>query len=181
MRLHFEKKGSGNEYVMLFPGALGSSSTDFLPQMEKFNSSDFTLFAWDPPGYGKSRPPHRPWPDKYFQKDADSAVSLMKAIDPDKKWNLLGWSDGGITSLIVAGNHPEIVRKLVVWGANAYVTAKDIMLYEKVRDVTAWSDRMRKPYEDVYGVEYFKMEWNNWKVIQILNKLLTICKNTSSN
>ncbi|CAD5115809.1 DgyrCDS4751 [Dimorphilus gyrociliatus] len=162
MRLHYERKGNGNEFIMLFPGALGSTRTDFLPQLEKFNDKDFTLFAWDPPGYGKSRPPHRPWPTKFFQKDADTAVALMKALNPDKKWNLLGWSDGGITGLIVAGNHPEIVRKLVVWGSNAYVTAQDIMAYEKVRDVNAWSEKMRKPYEDVYGEDYFRTEWSNW-------------------
>ena len=42
----------------------------------------------------------------------------------------MGWSDGGITALIMAGRNPQNVSKLVVWGANSFVTEDDIKLYE---------------------------------------------------
>ena len=46
------------------------------------------------------------------------------------KCSLLGWSDGGNTALIMAAKYPQLVDKLVVWGANAYFTDEDIEAYE---------------------------------------------------
>ena len=46
-----------------------------------------------------------------------------------KKVSLLGWSDGGITALIAAARYPSYVSKMVVWGANAYVTEQDTEIY----------------------------------------------------
>lgn len=31
-----------------------------------------------------------------------------------------------------------------------------------VRDLDKWSPRMRAPFEEVYGKEYFKSQWNQW-------------------
>jgi valacyclovir hydrolase len=46
------------------------------------------------------------------------------------KFSILGWSDGGITGLILAALFPNSVQKLVVWGGNAYVTQKDLDIYK---------------------------------------------------
>lgn len=43
---------------------------------------------------------------------------------------MLGWSDGGITALIAAAKYPSYIRKMVIWGANAYVTDEDEMIYQ---------------------------------------------------
>jgi len=42
----------------------------------------------------------------------------------------MGWSDGGIAGMIAAARYPEIVDKLVIWGANAYITKTDMEGYE---------------------------------------------------
>lgn len=47
-----------------------------------------------------------------------------------KKYSLVGWSDGGIVSLIAAAKYPEEVQKLVVWGSASYVIAEEIEIYE---------------------------------------------------
>lgn len=78
------------------------------------------------------------------------------------KYSLLGWSDGGITALIAASKAVDQVDKLVVWGSNAYVTEKDIELYEKIRDVEKWSPRMRQPFIELYGEKYFAETWSAW-------------------
>lgn len=78
------------------------------------------------------------------------------------KYSLLGWSDGGITALIAASKAVEQVDKLIIWGSNAYVTEKDIELYEKIRDVEKWSPRMRQPFIELYGEKYFAETWNAW-------------------
>lgn len=75
---------------------------------------------------------------------------------------MLGWSDGGNTALIAASKAVDQVEKLVVWGSNAYVTEKDLELYEKIRDVQKWSPRMRQPYVELYGEKYFSETWSAW-------------------
>lgn len=45
------------------------------------------------------------------------------------KFSLLGWSDGGITALIAAAKNPDKIKKMVVWGSNAFVSQQDLQLY----------------------------------------------------
>lgn len=49
-----------------------------------------------------------------------------------KKFSLLGWSDGGITALIAAARYPNLIHKMVVWGANSSVKEEDVKLYNGV-------------------------------------------------
>lgn len=108
---------------------LGTIWTDFKPQVENLDANKLTIVAWDPPGYGKSRPPNRTFSDDFFQRDATYAHGLMKALGYTK-FSLIGWSDGGITSLLLASTYPESVRKMVVLGANAYVHPSEIKILE---------------------------------------------------
>lgn len=36
------------------------------------------------------------------------------------------------------------------------------LIYLDIRDLSKWSERMRKPMEDLYGKEYFESLWNQW-------------------
>ncbi|XP_029004935.1 valacyclovir hydrolase isoform X1 [Betta splendens] len=159
--LYFEQTGRGGHAVLLLPGALGSTKTDFGPQLQSLNRELFTVVGWDPRGYGRSRPPHRDFPTDFFERDAKDAVDLMKTLG-FSGFSLLGWSDGGITALIAAARNPRLIRKMVIWGANAFVSQQDLQLYEAVRDVSRWSARMRQPMEDVYGAEAFAKTWEAW-------------------
>lgn len=166
-RIHYEMVGTGNNFVFLMPGALGSSRTDFNPQLEGLDHKKWTIIAWDPPGYGYSRPPERTFPVDFFRRDAECAARLIEKVLPSggdgvREVSVVGWSDGGITALIMTAMHPEIVRRLVVFGTNAYVTSDDLKLYEAIRDVATWSPRMRAPMEQLYGSEYFGSLWSMW-------------------
>lgn len=72
------KTGNGSHPVLCFPGALGTIWSDFKPQVEGLNKDKFTVVAWDPPGYGKSRPPDRKFPLDFYEKDADAAAQFME-------------------------------------------------------------------------------------------------------
>ncbi|KAJ8395430.1 hypothetical protein AAFF_G00031640 [Aldrovandia affinis] len=159
--LFYQQTGTGQHAVLLLPGALGSGQTDFGPQLESLNKERFTVVSWDPRGYGNSRPPQRDFPQDFFDRDAKDATDLMLALK-FKRFSLLGWSDGGITALIAAARNPSLVNKLVVWGSNAFVSEQDIKIYNAIRDVSAWSARMRKPMEDVYGAQDFSTIWGGW-------------------
>ncbi|XP_069047011.1 valacyclovir hydrolase [Lepisosteus oculatus] len=161
VELHYRQTGHGGHAALLLPGSLGSGQTDFGPQLRSLNKERFTIVAWDPRGYGLSRPPKRDFPLDFFDRDAKDAVGLMKALN-FKTFSLLGWSDGGITALIAAAKFPTAVRKLVVWGANAFVSEEDLNIYNALRDVSAWSERMRAPMRELYGDEYFAQTWQAW-------------------
>ena len=63
----------------------GSSLTDFGPQLKSLAGPDLTLVAWDPPGYGQSRPPGRQFGPGFYREDALTAAALMQVT-------VEGWS-----------------------------------------------------------------------------------------
>ncbi|XP_060228600.1 valacyclovir hydrolase isoform X2 [Meriones unguiculatus] len=161
VNLHYHRVGEGEHALLLLPGMLGTGKTDFAPQLQNLNKQRFTVVAWDPRGYGYSRPPDRDFPRDFFERDAKDAVDLMKALQ-FKQISLLGWSDGGITALIAAAKYPSYIRKMVIWGANAYVTEEDSRIYQGIRDVSKWSEKARKPLEALYGYDYFAKTCEKW-------------------
>nr|XP_036866862.1 valacyclovir hydrolase [Manis javanica] len=161
VHLHYQQTGEGEHAVLLLPGMLGSGETDFGPQIKNLNKKLFTVVAWDPRGYGHSRPPDRDFPVDFFERDAKDAIDLMKTLK-FKKVSLLGWSDGGITALIAAAKYPSYISKMVICGANAYVTDEDEKIYQGIRDVSKWSERTRKPLETLYGYDYLAKICEKW-------------------
>ncbi|XP_026666872.1 uncharacterized protein LOC108633103 [Ceratina calcarata] len=163
--------GTGEHPVLLLPGAAGSIWTDFKPQIEGLSREKFTVVAWDPPGYGKSRPPDRTFPDDFFQRDADWACNLMKTLG-HSKFSLIGWSDGAITSLMIAAMFPGNIRKMIAVAGNAYITPEEVDIYKKFRDIDSWSEKMRAPMIAIYGEEYFRKIWTGWvdSVLRIYEK-----------
>ena len=140
--INFCTSGSGSRVVLLLPGALGTGRTDFTPQLESLNSSGkLTLIAWDPPGYGKSRPPNRTFPNNFFERDAKVALNFMKSLGHERyalslllriqtivcnclydisRFSIVGWSDGGITALFMAAMFVDNIEKMIAHAANAY-------------------------------------------------------------
>ena len=162
-QIYYERRGAGAHPILCMPGALGSTATDFPPQMEHFGSrNDFTIVGYDPRGYGKSRPSARQFSvdPLVYEADADDAVSVMRDLGFDR-FSLLGWSDGGVSAIIAAAKYPKHMRKLVVWGANAFVGDEDVRLVKPTRDLSNWSARMKRQMEDVYGAEFPQL-WFDW-------------------
>lgn len=97
-----------------------------------------------------------------------------------KKYSLIGWSDGGISSMIAAAKYPDEVQKLVVWGSSAYVLPEEIEIYEslyghhsfkalfpawsilEIRNIDNWSKRMSEPLIAMYGRDGFQEMWSGW-------------------
>lgn len=164
-QLHYQMRGNGSHAILCIPGALGTALTDFLPQLEYFGreGSGFTIIGMDPLGYGASRPPEREFvvkPDHFLKIDALDGHTLMQKLSFNK-FSVLGWSDGGVSAIILAALFPELVQTLIIWGSNAYVTKDDIELFKKTRDVSNWSQRMRETMERIYG-DSFQSLWSEW-------------------
>ena len=79
VELYYEKVGQGSKVLLCFPGGLGSTRTDFGPQLEQLKES-FIVIAFDPRGYGKSIPPKRDFPLDFYHRDADDAFGLMQQL-----------------------------------------------------------------------------------------------------
>jgi valacyclovir hydrolase len=125
------------------------------------NRNKFTLIAWDPPGYGFSRPPERDYSlgMKLFQSDADLAAALMAKLGYSS-YSVMGWSDGGRTGLLMAISYPSRVDKLVIWGAVHLVTDRQKQVLEAGRNVDLWDDDKLTLFRTAYGNEVQNM-WNN--------------------
>lgn len=108
---------------------LGSIWTDFKPQVAGLDRNKFTIVAWDPPGYGNSRPPNRNFGNDFFYRDASLSHDFMKKIG-FHQFSIIGWSDGGITSLLLASKYPESIKKMIIVGANAYILPEEIETYK---------------------------------------------------
>ena len=83
------------------------------PQIDYF-SQNYTVYAIDTRGHGKSPRGSAPFTIEQFSKDLKCFFETAHI----KSANILGFSDGGNTALTFAANHPELVKKLVICGAN---------------------------------------------------------------
>ncbi|XP_073406228.1 valacyclovir hydrolase isoform X2 [Dendrobates tinctorius] len=93
--LHYQRTGRGDHALLLLPGALGCSQTDFGPQLKFLNKEVFTIIGWDPRGYGLSIPPARDYPPNFFSRDAKDAVDLMQVLQLVIGGNFFSLTIGG--------------------------------------------------------------------------------------
>jgi len=161
VELKYDLVGSGRNVLLLLPGVLGCSYTDFRHQMRGLNTDMFTIVAVDPRGYGGSVPPERDWPAEYHERDADDAAQLMQSIGVEK-YSVLGWGDGGVSAMTLAAGYPDRLHKLVVWGASAYVTDDELLTYAEIRDVSAWKKSVLGNYLQVYDEDYLQRQVDGW-------------------
>ena len=113
IQLHYTRHGSGEPLLLLHGN--GEDSTYFVHQIEEF-SKDFTVYAIDTRGHGKSPKGTAPFTLSQF---ADDLLHFMDSHGLEQP-NILGFSDGGNIALIFALRHPERIRRLIVNGANLF-------------------------------------------------------------
>ena len=184
VELFYDSRGQGESHALVcIPGAMGTTRSDFTPQLDYFGSRDgLQIVAFDPRGYGNSRPPQRQFSGTIFENDAKDVKGLMHAFGITK-FSVLGWSYGAIAGLILASLFSDSVRSLVVWGGIAYVSKEDIECYNKIRDLSKWSKKMLEPLEQEYGREGLHQLWNSW--LDVLEEVYhsggNICKDMLSN
>lgn len=133
----------------------------FSGQMDKLNKDPFTLIAFDPRGYGRSRPPERQWSNDYLLQDAEDVVKLLQKLRVDR-YTLMGWGDGGASAVIAAALYPDRIRRLVIWGVNAEVSREDRPIYDRLQNFDAWDERVRKLFLGTYSEQFVRMQLRNW-------------------
>jgi valacyclovir hydrolase len=117
---------------------------DFGKILETIDKTKFKLVAWDPPGYGYSRPPDREFTKGYLKRDAELASELMEELG-FLRYSILGWSQGGQTGILLAAMFPAKVVTLTTLGASAadFVPAH-IRFYSGAADLGSWPEEKLK-------------------------------------
>ena len=80
-KVWFERLGSGPNVVLLIPGPIGTSWTDFsdlLDSEDELDFDKFTVIAVDPPGQGRSRPPAKQYNVNVYNNDCDAYNEIMQ-------------------------------------------------------------------------------------------------------
>ncbi|RRB06565.1 alpha/beta fold hydrolase [Larkinella rosea] len=109
-RIYYEVYGQGKPVVLLHGGLLGyiDEFSDLITRLSK----EYQVIAVATRGHGKSEVGTKPYTYRLFAEDARAVI---KAVAKDSVI-LIGFSDGAISSYILAVDHPELVRKEVAIG-----------------------------------------------------------------
>ncbi|MEV7673818.1 alpha/beta fold hydrolase [Streptomyces sp. NPDC000963] len=111
VRTWYETEGDGDPLVLLHGGfctneTWGAQRSDL--------ADEYRLFLPERRAHGHT--PDVPGPLSY-QDMADDTVAFLERVVGGPA-HLVGWSDGGVVALLVAAARPDLVRRVVVIGAN---------------------------------------------------------------
>jgi len=127
VRIFAEISGSGAPIVFLH-GGLSYFDSAFVKQLAYF-STFRTVIGIDQRGHG-----HSPDNDQAFsyRQMADDTAALLKMLDVGPV-DVVGHSDGGNVGLLLARHYPQLVRRLVISGANARGDYDGVLAYLRFR------------------------------------------------
>ncbi|MCB2377605.1 alpha/beta hydrolase [Hymenobacter sp. BT635] len=113
VKLYYETYGTGPTLLLLHGN--GGSSQDFKQTIPYF-ARRYRVIALDSRAHGQSVDAGD---SLSFEMLADDCAALLTQQRLDSAY-VLGWSDGGITALVLALRHPGKVKRLAATGANLW-------------------------------------------------------------
>ena len=111
-KLYVEISGNGPPIVFLH-GGLSFFDRSFAHQRDYFSASR-TVIGIDQRGHGHSPDDARPFSYREMAEDTAALLQQLHLGPAD----IVGHSDGGNVALLLARYHPDLVRRVVVSGAN---------------------------------------------------------------
>lgn len=143
LKMYYEVYGSGDLPLVLIHGGGSTIETTFgniLPKLAAFSK----IIAVELQAHGRTSDRDAP---ESFQQDADDVAALLRHLKVEKA-NVLGFSDGGCTTMQLAGRHPELINKIIVVASN-YTRAGMIDGFFEMMD-NASLDNMPAPLKEYY-------------------------------
>jgi pimeloyl-ACP methyl ester carboxylesterase len=114
IKIYYEEYGEGKPLLLLHGNS--SSISLFEKQIPEF-SKQFRVITVDTRGQGKSGEDGKKYTYDLFAEDMNALLDYLHLDSV----NVVGWSDGGNTGLIMAMKYPAKVRRLVTMGANVFI------------------------------------------------------------
>jgi DNA-3-methyladenine glycosylase I len=139
IRMYYEEHGQGPVLVLLHGGA--GNGQQFEHQIPDFERR-FHLIVPDMCAQGRSSDRRAPLS---FHAMAEDVIALMNQLHV-AHFDVMGWSDGGVTGLDIAIHHPDRLRRLVTFGANFApdgLNPTDVA-WNDTATVSAFGDGMRE-------------------------------------
>jgi len=128
LNMYYEIMGTGRPLVLLH-GGMATLDYSFSSVRPWFAKKWLTI-AIEQQGHGHTADIDRPLT---YEQMADDTAALLGRLQV-RKADFLGWSDGGNVALAIAIRHPELVRKLVISGANYTVGGQYPEVVQRIRD-----------------------------------------------
>ncbi len=111
LKMYYEIHGNGNPLVLIHGG--GSTIETTFGNILPLFAEKYKVIAVEMQAHGHSGDRHAP---ETFEQDADDVAALLKQLNISKAY-ILGFSNGGSTTLQIAIRHPEVVNKIVAISA----------------------------------------------------------------
>jgi pimeloyl-ACP methyl ester carboxylesterase len=108
LNLYYEIRGNGNPLVLLHGG--GSTIFSTYGRMVPTLARSHQVIGVELQAHGHTLDIDRPLS---FEQDADDVAGLLNQLQIEKA-DIMGFSNGGTTSLQIAIRHPRVVNKLVL-------------------------------------------------------------------
>lgn len=152
-------RNRGVPVLLLHGGALNSNYFGLL--IPVLVQHGYRVIAMDSRGQGRSARSQGPITYHMMANDVLELLDLLRV----RQVSLVGWSDGGIIGLDLAINHPQRLRRLFAFGANA----DSLGVYENAEKaplVVAFMARAKKEYHE------FSTTPDDWDSFQaVMNKM----------
>jgi pimeloyl-ACP methyl ester carboxylesterase len=117
MSFYYTEAGTG-EPLLLIHGT--GFNADVWDKVLAPLSEDFRVIAYDRRGYQRSRGPLPP-AKEYGKQQGEDIAALLQALNAAPA-TLLGWSAGGIHALYATINHPNLVKRLILYEPPLHIT-----------------------------------------------------------
>ena len=128
--MYYETYGSGSPLLVIHGNGQSISAVKF--QIEHF-ARKYHVIAADSRGHGKSGLGTDHLEYVQMMEDYNSLLDQLNITGA----NVIGWSDGGILSLLLAIHHPDKVNKMAIMGAN---------LRPDETAVNSWTHELLEPF-----------------------------------
>jgi pimeloyl-ACP methyl ester carboxylesterase len=109
INMYYEVYGKGEIPLILIHGGGSTIQTSF-ENIIPFLAVNNKVIAVELQAHGRTTDRDAP---ETFEQDADDVAGLLKALNIAKA-NIMGFSNGGTTTLQIAIRHPELVNKIIV-------------------------------------------------------------------
>ena len=108
IKMYYEIHGEGKPLVLIHGG--GSTIESNYAQVLPLFARHYKVIAVELQAHGHTSDRDGP---ETFEQDADDVAALLKQLNISKA-NILGFSNGGSTTMQIAIRHPKLVNKIIV-------------------------------------------------------------------